>query len=349
MALDGTFYQKSGIISGGSVDLAKKAKRWDDKQVSTLKGKKEKLAEELRQAMKNSRKESEIQTIKSQINGLKTRLRYSQNDKDTTKKKIDTLSTQVEKMRTNLESFEPSIRDIERDLKVRAAEIEETKSSMNTVEDRIFSRFCSQIGVSNIRQYEERELKTQQDREKKKMELENQTNRISNQLEYEKRREEQLLTNVQKFERTVQDDEDALETSKKIETVQMGEIDTDMKDVDKLKQTKSYLKGQLDKLEEDVNYARKDVGTVAKELQSANKAINQLEASIEQERAQRHSLLMQCKMDNIDIPFKTGSLDELGRFTSVLFFDFRRLQNLKNLCPKLEKKTKKIRFLMFFF
>merc|ERR1740122_274175 len=88
---------------------------------------------------------------------------------------------------------------------------------------------------------------TQQDREKKKMELENQTNRISNQLEYEKRREEQLLTNVQKFERTVQDDEDALETSKKIETVQMGEIDTDMKDVDKLKQTKSYLKGQLDK------------------------------------------------------------------------------------------------------
>ncbi|HIE75452.1 MAG TPA: hypothetical protein EYP93_04470, partial [Gammaproteobacteria bacterium] len=37
VALDGTFYQKSGIISGGSVDLAQKAKRWDDKQVSTLK------------------------------------------------------------------------------------------------------------------------------------------------------------------------------------------------------------------------------------------------------------------------------------------------------------------------
>ena len=55
VALDGTFYQKSGIISGGSVDLARKAKRWDDKQVSTLKAKKEKLSEELRIAMKNSR------------------------------------------------------------------------------------------------------------------------------------------------------------------------------------------------------------------------------------------------------------------------------------------------------
>ena len=103
MALDGTFYQKSGIISGGSVDLAKKAKRWDDKQVSTLKSKKEKLAEELRQAMKNSRKESEIQTIKSQISGLKTRLRYSQTDKDSTKKKIDKLTNEVENMRSSLE------------------------------------------------------------------------------------------------------------------------------------------------------------------------------------------------------------------------------------------------------
>merc|ERR1712018_1086613 len=95
VALDGTFYQKSGIISGGSVDLAKKAKRWDDKQVSTLKSKKEKLAEELRQAMKNSRKESEIQTIQSQVSGLKTRLRYSIKDKEQTVKRMTELEKEL--------------------------------------------------------------------------------------------------------------------------------------------------------------------------------------------------------------------------------------------------------------
>lgn len=40
VALDGTFYQKAGIISGGSLDLAKKAKRWDEKQMSQLKSQK---------------------------------------------------------------------------------------------------------------------------------------------------------------------------------------------------------------------------------------------------------------------------------------------------------------------
>ena len=31
MSLDGTLFQKSGIISGGASDLKAKAKRWDDK------------------------------------------------------------------------------------------------------------------------------------------------------------------------------------------------------------------------------------------------------------------------------------------------------------------------------
>ena len=313
VALDGTFYQKSGIISGGSVDLARKAKRWDDKQVSTLKAKKEQLTEDLRQAMKNSRKESEIMTIQSQVSGLKTRLKYSQTDRDNTKKKTAQLEKMLDKMKQELEEYGPRIREVETSMEERERQIDETKLQMNNVEDKIFEKFCKKIGVSNIRQYEERELKSQQDREKKKLEFENQINRISNQLEYERKREDQLLANVQKFERTVQDDEDALETAKKIEQTQMKEIDEDMRDVDKLKQTKSFLKNQCDKFEEDVNSARRDVGTVAKELQSANKAINQLEAAVDQEKSDRHSLLKHCKLFGIKIPFQNGNLDDIGK------------------------------------
>ena len=101
VALDGTFYQKSGIISGGSVDLARKAKRWDDKYVSNLQARKEKLSEDL----KSSRKESEIQTIQSQVQGLETRLKYSLTDRDTTNKKIDKLSKEMDRMRAELEKF----------------------------------------------------------------------------------------------------------------------------------------------------------------------------------------------------------------------------------------------------
>lgn len=50
-------------------DLEKKAARWNDKQLSALKSNKEKLSEELREAMKKSRKESELHTVRLQIKG----------------------------------------------------------------------------------------------------------------------------------------------------------------------------------------------------------------------------------------------------------------------------------------
>lgn len=40
VALDGTYYQKSGLISGGTADLARKAKQWDDKQVAQMQAQK---------------------------------------------------------------------------------------------------------------------------------------------------------------------------------------------------------------------------------------------------------------------------------------------------------------------
>merc|ERR1711997_122101 len=312
VALDGTFYQKSGIISGGSVDLARKAKRWDDKQVSSLKTRKEKLSEDLRVAMKNSRKESEIQTIQSQVHGLETRLKYSLSDREGTSKKIENIKKEMEKMRADLEKFAPAIRIIESSMRKREKVIEGTKEKMNTVEDRVFSDFCKKIGVKNIRQYEERELKSQQEKAKRKLEFENQINRITTQLEYERKREEQLKTNVLKFERMVQDVEDQLESSKNTEGGIMKEIDKEMREVEKLKSEKSFLKAEVDKMDEDVEKARKDVSDVQKQLASISKEINKIEALLDNERSNRHTILKQCKMDSINIPMRRGRLDEIG-------------------------------------
>lgn len=44
----------------------------------------EKLTEELREAMKKSRKESEMNTVDFQIRGLETRLKYAKTDMEST-------------------------------------------------------------------------------------------------------------------------------------------------------------------------------------------------------------------------------------------------------------------------
>merc|ERR1719309_1056651 len=189
--------------------------------------------------------------------------------------------------------------------------IETTKEKMNTVEDRVFADFCKEINGKNIRQYEERELKSQQERAKKKLEFENQINRISTQLEYEQKREQQLQQNVRKFERSVQDVEDQLEASKKAESVTMTEIDKEMKDVEELKSKKTFLKSEVDKVDTEVEDAKRELANVQKDLASVSKQINQIEASLDNERATRHTILKQCKMDSINIPMRKGRLDDI--------------------------------------
>ena len=73
---------KIKILFSLSSDLKAKARRWDEKMLGQLKQRKEKLTSELKEMSKKKRKESELNTIRSQIKGLETRLKYSVQDRD---------------------------------------------------------------------------------------------------------------------------------------------------------------------------------------------------------------------------------------------------------------------------
>ena len=85
--------------------------------------------------------------------------------------------------------FKPRMEAIEEQITERAELLDAKRTQMNRVEDEVFSDFCGSIGVENIRQYEEKELRAQQERAKKRLEFENQKSRLGNQLEYERSRD----------------------------------------------------------------------------------------------------------------------------------------------------------------
>lgn len=69
-------------MSGGTMDLLKKAQRWDDKQLTKLKQDKDRISEELREAVKKSRRESEMNTVDQQIKGLENRIKFTKGDRE---------------------------------------------------------------------------------------------------------------------------------------------------------------------------------------------------------------------------------------------------------------------------
>ncbi|ELT90865.1 hypothetical protein CAPTEDRAFT_228943 [Capitella teleta] len=312
VSLDGTLFQKSGVISGGASDLKAKARRWDEKQLNHLKAKKEKLAEELKEQMRKKRKESELNTIRSQIKGLETRLKYSMSDRDNTQNKHLALNQQdLATIQAKLDSFDPLIDSIELSMTERGERLKHAKDQMNRVEDELFTDFCVAIGVDNIRQYEDRELQVQEERAQKRLEFENQKQRILNQLEYERSRDTE--SNVEKWQRNVDDDTRELEKLRKEEQKLMKSLDETMKTQEDMKQKRITVKSQCDDVDAEIAEVRKRLQAQQKELSSMNKQVTALETKLEQRKADRHSLLKQCKMDDIRLPMERGRMDDISQ------------------------------------
>lgn len=309
LALDGTFYQKGGIISGGSHDLARKAKRWDEKQMVQLKAQKEKLNEEMKDMLKKTRKQGELTTVESQIRGLENRLKYSKNDLDASEKSELEYNRLLKGTQKEMDLIGPKIKAIEKRMAERDQRIQEKKSQMNSVEDRVYADFCKGIGVANIREYEERELVLQQDRAKKMSELEQQVDRISSHLDFE--RSKNTKDNVDRWERVVQDEDDALENQKRSETAQRAAIEEDNQKIERLKQDKQAKKAQVDQMEEEMAKARRDVAVLAKELHQVIHQSGTFEAKIEAKQNERMNSLLQAKMETIAIPMHRGTLEEI--------------------------------------
>nr|CAB3266384.1 structural maintenance of chromosomes protein 1A [Phallusia mammillata] len=310
VALDGTLFQKSGVISGGATDLKKKAQKWDEKVLDHLQSRKEKLTEELKQEMKKKRKEADLKNVISQITGLESRIKYTQNDLDNTEKRsMKDHDEKIVELEQVLQNFEPRFMEIEERIRSREGEIGHYKLSMNEVEDDVFRTFCVQIGVPNIRVYEERELRRQQETLKKRLEFDNQKSRLTNQLEYENSLD--TFQNVMKWREMIGNDEKNIENHKREEKRTMKLIQETEDELQNLKSQKIEKKHESDKKCAEIEDLRKDLGKVAKELSQYQKLITAQELKLEQKKETRHSLLQQCKMDDIPLPLKKGSMTEV--------------------------------------
>uniref|UniRef100_A0AAR2KB15 Structural maintenance of chromosomes protein n=1 Tax=Pygocentrus nattereri TaxID=42514 RepID=A0AAR2KB15_PYGNA len=314
VALDGTLFQKSGVISGGASDLKAKARRWDEKAVDKLKDRKEKLTDELKEQMKAKRKEAELRQVQSQAHGLQMRLKYSQSDLEQTKTRHLSLNMQEKsKLESELANFGPRINDIKRIIQSRERDMKELKDRMNLVEDEVFLEFCKEIGVRNIREFEEEKVKRQNEIAKKRLEFETQKTRLAIQLDYEKNQLKEDQEKVVMWEQTVKKDENEIERLKKEEQRHMKIIDETMAQLQDLKNQHLTKKSEVNDKNHEMEEIRKKLGSANKELTQLQKEVTAIETKSEQKRSDRHNLLQACKMQDIKLPLRSGTMDDISQ------------------------------------
>uniref|UniRef100_A0A8B9U5B0 Structural maintenance of chromosomes protein n=1 Tax=Anas zonorhyncha TaxID=75864 RepID=A0A8B9U5B0_9AVES len=275
VALDGTLFLKSGVISGGSSDLRFKARCWDDKEMNKMKERRESLINELKDLMKIKRKETDLKHLHAQCHGTQTRLKYSQSELDLIKKKH--------------------------------------LANLYMAEDAVFKEFCEEIGIENIRVYEQEHVRQQEEIDRRRLlEFENQKMRLNVQLEYNRGHLQKLIDTVSKLRETIQKDE--LETTGlfKDEEKHLKRVNEIVEEEQHLKDTLSAHKSEIMKTQSEVEEFRKKLLTLNREAAKLQKEAAAIETSLEDKRLRRHNMLLECKVQDLKINLLFGSLDDIS-------------------------------------
>ncbi|KAI4881270.1 hypothetical protein NFI96_033789, partial [Prochilodus magdalenae] len=276
IALDGTMFSKSGVISGGSVHLRSKARRWEEKEMIGLKERKEQLTAELRELMKMRRKEAELKQIRAQVQGIQTRLKYTNSELETIRKRsIPACHAEISRLESELLNLESHIVMQAENVQVKDSEMKAIKEKANQLEDTVFLDFCAAIGVANIREYE-------QDYMRQEEELEEKRKRDNGGAVF--REEERLLAIVDETQAKIQELKNLLLGQKACVNDAKAELDR-------------KVRGHQEK---------------SRELVKQQKELISAETALEQQRLCKHNLLLSCKIENLPLTLLSGSVDDIS-------------------------------------
>ncbi|XP_041111222.1 structural maintenance of chromosomes protein 1B isoform X2 [Polyodon spathula] len=313
VALDGTLFSKSGVISGGSSDLRYKARRWDEKEMDKLKEKRDELVSELRELMKVKRKEADLKQVQAQAQGVQTRLKYSQSELETIKKKnLANCLQEKSRLESELMNLESQLLMLKRNTDEKEAKTKEIQQEINKIEDLVFFDFCIEIGVGNIREYEEEYVKQQQEVDEKRLRFETQKSRLSTQVEYERSQLDKERKKIQKWDETINKEEKKIAEQKKEEESLLKAVDRAMAEQQVLKNRLLTKKSEADDAKKELEKNTKELLVISRELGKLQKQSISLETALEQKKMERHNLLLACKILGLQITLLSGSLDEIS-------------------------------------
>ncbi|XP_066217391.1 structural maintenance of chromosomes protein 1B isoform X1 [Saccopteryx leptura] len=312
VSLDGTLFLKSGVISGGSSDLKYKARCWDEKELKNLRDRITQLMQELKDLMKMLRKEADLKQIQSLVQGTHTRLKYSQSELEIIKKKhLAAFYQEQSQLQSELLNIDSQCSMFNEGIKERQQRIEEFQEKIDKVEDDIFQHFCEETGLENIREFEKKHVKQQQEIDQKRLEFEKQKTRLNIQLEYSRNQLKKKLTKIDTLKETIQKGREDIDNLRKTEEDCLQAVNELMEKRQQLQGIFDAQNANVERVQAQTEEERKKFLAVDREAGKWQKEVVIIQSSLEQKRLEKHNMLLDCKVQDIEIILLLGSLDDI--------------------------------------
>ncbi|MCO5593782.1 hypothetical protein L7F22_047799 [Adiantum nelumboides] len=207
VTLEGTVFHKQGLITGGQTG-EERSRRFEDHEIDGLNRLRDQLLGELKDLGKQrfelvkddkllaqvGRYEAELSTLKDELSSVEKRLKGARDELRVVEQQINETTPKRDATRTTLHTTEN--------------EADSLQAIADREDDAVFAQFCSRIGVANIREYEERQLKVMQQQSDARLEYERQMKRLEHQKTFEKRQLDEAEARVALNRRVIAKEEE---------------------------------------------------------------------------------------------------------------------------------------------
>ncbi|CCD69832.1 Structural maintenance of chromosomes protein 1 [Caenorhabditis elegans] len=310
VSMDGTLFQQSGVMSGGSADLRQKSKKWDEKVVKQLREKRNQLNEKIADLQKHRRRELEVESVRSKINGNEQRLAMMKRDlKNMREMQLERLQNELEGMTAEMNMLPPRISNCQEKLERSESTLKSLQTKSNEVADRIFADFCTRVGIASIRDYENREMRIKQEMEDKLRSFDDDIQKLAYEIDFVTEQDGNRKVEVEK-EKVSQIDRQYKDMKKKEKTAAAA-LKEHTESMEQDKEVLEEKKALSHKLETEWNEVKKIAQVAMKDFTKAEKELLRLESLLTKKQYERHSLLHSVKLGQIALPLKSGSMADV--------------------------------------
>lgn len=337
VTVDGILLTKSGTMTGGtSGGMEAKSKQWDDKKIEGLKKKKEQLEselEELGSIREMHLKESEAS---GKMSGLEKKIQYAEIEKKSIEDKLANMKKEKRVIKEEIDRINPELRKLKETVEKRATEIRKLEKRINDIVDRIYRKFSADVGVENIREYEENHVKAAQHMAEERLSLSNQLAKLKYQLEYEQKRD--MESRIRKLESSLTALENELKQVQKKEAQIKLASDKATDEINKWKEEMKEWKSKSEECANEIREWTKKGSAVTSNLSKLTRLINSKETQIAQLSSWKQDIVEKCELENINLPTVSDPMD-IDSPIPGLDYDFSQLnRSLQDRRPSVREK-----------
>ncbi|KAK3837924.1 MAG: condensin complex subunit SMC1 [Linnemannia elongata] len=312
VALDGTVFHKSGLITGGQGGVGSTTKRWEERVVDELKKRRDVLLVQLNELSKTKKRGVPEESLRSELAGIESKLSFSREDLSATKRKLNGVREELRLIETELAEKIPKADESSKALAAQEAEISRVEAIVAQIEDEVFASLCRKIGVSNIREYEEQKLKRSQELSEKRAKFETLLSKMRNQLSFDTTQMNETKERLTRLETMLTTEMATLDQyGGKRDEIQNQQTSLREK-VEGLKEELASAQETLQARSDEVNQIKKAVTRVHKQIDALHKDIGVKELLVEKLDSERSSIFRRCRLEQIELPMEKGSLDDVS-------------------------------------